>query len=205
MNDTWEAAQRELIVHDIPLLQTLDIFQYINFAAIANFSARLKECGHFHGKFGMCLCSIKKWAAWPIVISMSVVELLLMIRVVAIYHFVSIDLNSKKIARFLIIAFSWVPGGSEFRGCLYGSPHNIFYITWIAPLLFECLNEGLYSVLFICAHELTGSTNYSEFIHHHVLPAISNLFYTVLPLLPIAAGSCIGVYSFLYKAHTKLL
>ncbi|KAF9010838.1 hypothetical protein BDQ17DRAFT_1347021 [Cyathus striatus] len=249
---TWEATQRELIAHDVSFLQTLTLFQYVNFASmillfydhaltldveieriwtlpwkgpkILFFVNRYFVPLTLISEWAFCtirttsttVCSFKKWAAWPIVISMSVVELILMIRVVAIY------LNNKKITKFLLFTFSleqliWIgvatyntigtrgiPGGNVFQGCVYATP-EIVYITWMAPLFFECILFMLTMMRVRKYEEFSGLLKVltRDSITYFVVaigcllfiifyPLSTNRLYVVLPLLPTSAMSCIG-------------
>ncbi|KAF9000470.1 hypothetical protein BDQ17DRAFT_1327748 [Cyathus striatus] len=125
------------------------------------------------------LCHIRKWAAWPIVISMASVEILLMIRVLAIC-------------------------GAVFRGCLY-SPPKFYYITWLPPALFECILiiltvyevKRYYSFSHVVQVLTRDSIIYFLFILGclvalFIYPLLVNTYTASLALLPTAAGSCIG-------------
>ncbi|KAF9013137.1 hypothetical protein BDQ17DRAFT_1321031 [Cyathus striatus] len=156
---TWEAAQREAIAQDISLLQTLDIFQYVNFAFMTvlfydhalTFDAELKVIWTFE----LILCTIYSSSPeLPIVISMTSVEILLLNRVMAIYHNNKVFESQPAIAKLLVFTFRvemlvWIgvflynviitkgiPGGTVFRGCVYYPP-KYYYFAWIPPLIFE--------------------------------------------------------------------
>ncbi|KAJ7887156.1 hypothetical protein B0H13DRAFT_2534379 [Mycena leptocephala] len=91
---------------------------------------------------------IAKWTAWPTIISLATVEIILMLRVFAVCG------EREAIRRFLIGLFAcemiaWItvgsiiiskttgfPGGSLFPGCLFSAP-KYYFAAWIPPVVFE--------------------------------------------------------------------
>ncbi|KAF9455697.1 hypothetical protein BDZ94DRAFT_1315940 [Collybia nuda] len=99
----------------------------------------------------MLLCDfIAKWTAIPTILSIGTVEVMLILRVLAIYA------HSKPMTRFLISLFAcemiaWVTlsvsviartssvtNNKLFTGCLFSAP-TYFYTVWIPPVIFECV------------------------------------------------------------------
>ncbi|TFK44070.1 hypothetical protein BDQ12DRAFT_2176 [Crucibulum laeve] len=93
---------------------------------------------------------VKIWTTWPTVVSLLTVEVILILRVLALYS------NNKKIAYFLftlitveMIAFSGIvlmavlhtrgfSGENVFSGCLFILP-GYFYTGWIPGIIFESI------------------------------------------------------------------
>ncbi|KAJ6451278.1 hypothetical protein C8R45DRAFT_91220 [Mycena sanguinolenta] len=95
------------------------------------------------------LCTfVAKWTSWPTIISLGTVEIILMVRVLAICG------HRKRVRNFLIVVFlcamaAWItlsskimakttgsPGGILFPGCLFSAP-KYFFAAWIPPVAFE--------------------------------------------------------------------
>ncbi|TFK34578.1 hypothetical protein BDQ12DRAFT_726802 [Crucibulum laeve] len=93
---------------------------------------------------------VKKWTTWPTVVSLLTVEVILILRVLALYS------NNKKIAYFLftlitveMIAFSGIvlmavlhtrgfSGENVFSGCLFMLP-GYLYTGWTSGIIFESI------------------------------------------------------------------
>ncbi|TFK66898.1 hypothetical protein BDN72DRAFT_899451 [Pluteus cervinus] len=91
-----------------------------------------------------------RWTTWPTMLTFGVTQLMLCIRVLALYN------QSRRIAIFLgflfvgnamaFIAISLVimrttsalSGGAAFSGCLYSAP-EVFYAAWIPPVVLESI------------------------------------------------------------------
>ncbi|KAF8149367.1 hypothetical protein B0H34DRAFT_679173 [Crassisporium funariophilum] len=95
-------------------------------------------------------CVAKKYTAWPTVLSIMTVELMLILRVLALYG------NTKPIARLLTALYAlqmvvWsvlsililvnvrpIPGKGLYSGCLYHAPY-FSYSGWLPGLMFESI------------------------------------------------------------------
>ncbi|KAJ6553010.1 hypothetical protein B0H19DRAFT_1155470 [Mycena capillaripes] len=116
------------------------------------------------------LCTfIAKWTAWPTILSLATVEIILMLRVFAISG------HRKAIRHFLIGLFTcemiaWVtvssiimhettgvPGGSLFPGCLFSAP-KYFYAAWIPPVVFES-TIVIITLYYLTAYEWSRKIN----------------------------------------------
>ncbi|KAF8162619.1 hypothetical protein B0H34DRAFT_692088 [Crassisporium funariophilum] len=98
----------------------------------------------------MKICNAKKFTSIPTFLSIMTVELMLILRVLALYE------NSKFMARLLAAIYSvqmlsWtvictmilvnirgIPGGNLYSGCLYETPRYA-YVGYVPGLVFECL------------------------------------------------------------------
>jgi len=103
---------------------------------------------------GVKMCQAKRYTNFPTFVFIMTVELMLILRVLALYG------HSKKMARLLLSAYAFqfvvwsvigivimrqtrgIPGGHLFSGCLYQGPKYNF-IGWLPGLLFEVLLIGL--------------------------------------------------------------
>ncbi|KAG5736065.1 hypothetical protein E4T56_gene16433 [Termitomyces sp. T112] len=98
---------------------------------------------------GKNVCNfIGDWTSWPTVLSIGTVDVILILRVSAIYG------RCKRVTHCLIAFFlctlgAWIildvmitkgtssmPGGEVFTGCLFMAP-DYFYAAWIPPVVFE--------------------------------------------------------------------
>ncbi|GLB44977.1 hypothetical protein LshimejAT787_1900550 [Lyophyllum shimeji] len=94
---------------------------------------------------------ITRWTAWPTIFAMTIVDGILVLRVIAIYG------HDKRVTRFLVILCTGVWGiwlglsilivmktaplpveGKLFTGCLYTAP-SYFYAAWIPASCFETI------------------------------------------------------------------
>ncbi|RDB16253.1 hypothetical protein Hypma_003020 [Hypsizygus marmoreus] len=91
---------------------------------------------------------IAKWTSWPTILSIGTVDVILILRVMAIYG------HSKAMTGFLVCTFilsltAWVtlaffvlsgtttlPQSELFTGCLFSAP-SYFFAAWIPPVAFE--------------------------------------------------------------------
>ncbi|KAJ7114860.1 hypothetical protein C8R44DRAFT_984229 [Mycena epipterygia] len=97
------------------------------------------------------LCTfIAKWTTWPTIISLGTVELILVIRVLAISGHRK-ELRTFLAGLFICEMIAWItlsvliltrttgfPGGYIYPGCLFSAP-TYFYTAWIPPVVFESI------------------------------------------------------------------
>ncbi|TFK61514.1 hypothetical protein BDN72DRAFT_849590 [Pluteus cervinus] len=98
---------------------------------------------------GVRICKFDgKWTSWPTIVALATVEIMLILRVVALYS------HDKRVTIFLITAFivqitayitlsvmimngtTGSPGGDVFSGCLFSAP-AYFWVAWLPPVCFE--------------------------------------------------------------------
>jgi len=100
-------------------------------------------------------CSfMMRWLGWPASFAIATVELMLIVRVLALYN------DTKKVVVLLVVLFIanlaafcaigfragrqtiGIPGGQLFSGCVY-KPPSFFYTQWIPVVIFESIIIGL--------------------------------------------------------------
>ncbi|TFK61647.1 hypothetical protein BDN72DRAFT_849481, partial [Pluteus cervinus] len=93
---------------------------------------------------------VAKWTTWPTILSLGTVELMLILRVVALCRLSFLigpfqSGSSVVLAELVAFMTLWVfimkgttgsPGGDLYGGCLYAAP-SFFWLGWLPPVCFE--------------------------------------------------------------------